>query len=620
MPDGDAGGEDMTGPPETSGLGRDSGTRRSSGHRSFPPLGRWISTRGFLGRPALIAVAVAVPMAEAAAVDVTAPAARTLSPEVTALAPLAVFHDLRWLFGLGGTWPRFVLTLLAMVAARSVLDAILAWLARPRPTLLLGSSIALTICAVLLLSPLVALTFGVALLPFSWPFLGVLLVLMLYGLLLSHGSAASWWWRRLPPLRAAAWLLAEFLVLSAASLLINRVPTGWVIPVAGLVGVVNARAWYGVTTSLTRPVTKSLSIAPGTQARALSPPPAPPAAAAPHWRSATTRRIPVAPMAVVLAIALVLGVARAGFAVASAPHLHHPSGSQASIGGKPAAAPPAAHPAAGPAAANRSPVLEIRGFGSTCCSAAATLRGIGGGALAEQFSYRGLRPDGRPLPQDAAASDLPLSQLGDRIAAQVEQLHAETGRPVNLVAESEGTLGVYAMLARHPDVPIGSVVLLSPIVNPGQVSYPSDDRDARGAVPGYALQAVVWFVGGLSPFGTSGAEKLINSVNQVGARYARAAVRENRLHPKRWLAVVPLADSLTLPACQLPAHTMVVAALHGGLLGEPGVQQTVRDFLAGRPVRTGSPLQDAAAVVAQAASAWRMPQLSTPSTPWCTSR
>ncbi|HEY2238377.1 MAG TPA: hypothetical protein VGI21_06285, partial [Streptosporangiaceae bacterium] len=236
-PDGGAGGAGDPGYPEPSGPGR----------------GWFRREQGFLGRPGLITVAVAVAVAETAVVGALAPAARTLSPEVTALAPLAVFHDLRWLFGLGGAWPRFVLTLLAMVAARSVLDAVLAWLAwpralgRPRPTLLLGSSIALTICAVLLLSPLVALTFGVALLPFSWPFLGVLPVLMLYGLLLSHGSAASWWWRTLPPLRAAAWLLAEFGVLSAASLLINRVPTGWAIPVAGLVGVVNARAWYGVT-------------------------------------------------------------------------------------------------------------------------------------------------------------------------------------------------------------------------------------------------------------------------------------------------------------------------------------------------------------------------------------
>src|SRR6201996_4045296 len=616
MPDGGADREDVTGPPETSGLGRDLGVRR---HRSLTLFGRG---QGFLGRRRLIAVAVAMPMVEAAVVDPTVPGARSLSPEVTALAPLAVYHDLRWLFGLGGTWPRFVLTLLAVVAARSALDAVLAWLAwpralaRPRAGLLFGSSAALTTCLVLLLSPLVALAFGVALLPFSWPFLGVLPVLVLYGLLLSHGSAASWWWRTLPPLRAAAWLVAEFLALSAAALLINRVPAGWALPVAGLTGLVNARAWYGVTTSLTSPLTRSLSPAPGPQAAALSPPAAlSPAAAAlsrPRRRSGVTRRLPVAPLAVVLAIALVLGVARAGFAVASASHHHGHGSAGTSAGEKPASVRP---DAAGP-----PPVLEIRGFGSTCCSSAASLRGIAGDAGAEQFSYRGLSSTGRPLPQQAAASDLPLAQLGDRIAAQVERMHAATGRAVDVVAESEGTLGVYAMLARHPDVPIGSVGLLSPIVNPGQGSHPPDDRDARGAVPGYALQAVVWFVGGLSPFGTSGAEELINSVNQDGARYARAAVRENRRHPKRWLAVVPLADSLTLPACQLPAHTMVVAALHGGLLGEPGVQRTVREFLSGRPVRTGSPLQDAAAVVAQAATAWRMPQLSPPATPWCPSR
>ena len=67
-----------------------------------------------------------------------------------------------------------------MVVARSVLDAALAWLAwprgqaRPRPAVLLGSGAILTLCAGLLMSPLVTLTFGVALLPFSWPFLGAL--------------------------------------------------------------------------------------------------------------------------------------------------------------------------------------------------------------------------------------------------------------------------------------------------------------------------------------------------------------------------------------------------------------------------------------------------------------
>ena len=104
-------------------------------------------------------------------------------------------------------------------------------------------------------------------------------------------------------------------------------------------------------------------------------------------------------------------------------------------------------------------------------------------------------------------------------------------------------------------------------------------------------------------------------VDQTGASFAQAAVRENQRHPERWLAVLPLADSLTLPACQLPAHTAVVAALHGGLLGDPGVQDTVRDFLAGHTVDTESTLQEAAEAVAQAAAAWRMPELVTPSPP-----
>src|SRR5450755_4681502 len=74
------------------------GVRGGSPRRAAPG-------RGFAGRPALIILGAAVPMAEAAAVSATVPSARVLAPEVTALAPLAVFHDLRWLFGFGGTWP-----------------------------------------------------------------------------------------------------------------------------------------------------------------------------------------------------------------------------------------------------------------------------------------------------------------------------------------------------------------------------------------------------------------------------------------------------------------------------------------------------------------------------------
>jgi hypothetical protein len=545
----------------------------------------------FTAHRGLILVSSAVPMAESAVVGAVAPAARVLAPQVTALAPLAVFHDLRWLFGADGTWLGFTVALTAVMAARSVLDAVLAWLAwprgqiRPRLTAFLGAGAVLTLCAVLLMSPLVTLAFGVALLPFSWPFLGVLPLLVLLALVLSHGGVTRWW-RMLPPARAAGWLIADFAALSIAAVVVSRLPGGWAIPVAGVCGVINARAWYGVIASVAAP----------RPARRLR---------LPAWR------IPVAPVAAVLAFALVIGVARLEFAVAASPH--------AKVAGVAAALPALgteqARPVSRAPGIARGPVvLEIEGFGSSCCTGTPA-QAIAPGGIAQQFSYRGLDARGRPLPYRPAASNLPLPVLGDRIAAQVQRLHRDTGRPVDLVAESEGTLGVYAMLARHPHVPVGSIVLLSPIVAPGQVSYPAGNRGGRGAVPGYALHAVVWLIGGLAPFGTSGAEQLIDSVDSSGARYADDAARDVRDHPLRWLAVVPLADSLTLPACSLPAAAVVVPGLHGGLLGTPAVQQIVRSFLTGRSIPDPSRLRNAAEIVAQAAAAWRMPELVTPSPP-----
>ena len=264
------------------------------------------------------------------------------------------------------------------------------------------------------------------------------------------------------------------------------------------------------------------------------------------------------------------------------------------------------------AARARSPVLEIAGFGSSCCTRSSALSVLSPGGTVRQFSYRGLTPAGQPRPYGRAASDLPLAELGDRIAEQVRWLHLQTGRPVNIVAESEGTLGVYAMLALHPHEPLGSVVLLSPILTPGQVSY---SAGGRGQVPGYELRAVVSFIGSLSPYGASGATELIGSVNRSGARYLGAALEQVRLHPIRTLAVIPLADAVTLPACALPRGAIVVPAWHGALSGDAEVQQIIREFLAGRTVRPRAGLQEAAETVAAAATAWRIPEPADPSPP-----
>ena len=562
---------------------------------------------GFLAHRGLIAFAAAIAMAEAALLSVIAPAARALAPQVTALPPLAVFHDLRWLYSAQRSWLGFAGLLTALVLARSaviVLLVRLAWPDRatvPAPWAAVRCAIAFTLFAGLLISPLVSLTLGVAILPFSWPFLASLPVMLLIAIPLSHGGLVSTWWRMLPPLSAVGWMLADFVVLSAAATAIGRLPAAAAVPAAGLAGLFNARAWYGLTVTIAWAQDRSHANA--------------------HrygWWTNTwqARRIPVAPLATMAAIVVVTLITRLAF-LASVPASETPGQDQAA--GPPVATGPglptrpgkvAPHGSSGHDARRPPPVLEIPGFGSHCCTPSRALARALPGTLVRQFSYRGLDADGNPLPYGPPASNLPLPVLGDRIAAQVRWLHTRTGQRVDVVAESEGTLGVYAMLARHPDVPVSTIVLLSPIVAPGRVSYPVGGGAAM--VPGRELQAVVWFVGGLSPFGTSGAQTLISSVNQFGARFAAAAARQHRL---RWLELVPLADAVTLPACSLPSNVLVVAAMHGQLLGDPAALRIVRRFLDHRPVKASPGMRETAELVAAAATAWRIPQATAPSPP-----
>ena len=136
--------------------------------------------------------------------------------------------------------------------------------------------------------------------------------------------------------------------------------------------------------------------------------------------------------------------------------------------------------------------LVVAGFGSTCCHSANALRAAEPDMLVRQFSYLGLNAAGQPIPYHHAAGNLTIQVLGDRMATQVEKLYQQVHTPVDIVAESEGTLGLYAMLARHPHVPIGSVVLLSPIVEPGQVGPAGSAGDT---VPGAALDTLNDLVG-----------------------------------------------------------------------------------------------------------------------------
>jgi len=546
---------------------------------------------GFFRHRGLILAAAGGAVAEAGLLTLIAPAARPVAPQVTALPVLAAYHDLRWLFTDSGSWLGFAGIMLTVLLVRAAVDTALLRLAWPRELRAPGlgrafwSCMALTALAWLLLSPAVTLAFGVAVLPFSWPFLAALLLMLGIAAALSHGGVIVAWWRRLPPLRCVFWLLASFLVLSASAAVIAHLGTAAALGVAAVTGMINARAWYGLAGVAARVHPRTPASVP---AKVLF-------------------GLPFAPIAALMTVALVVGVARLMFTGT----IQLPISTSASpvavanaIGGGTAGAGAAAENTANPRASAGATVLVVSGWGSSCCDAANSLRAAMPGADVRQFSYVGLDARDFPIRHGPSADDLPLPVLGDRIAAQLEVLYNQTHRPVDVVAESEGTLGVYAMLSRHPGLPVGSVVLLSPIVDPGRVSYPSGPDDA--SVSEEALNELNHLAGEISPYGPSGAEHLLNSVSEFGAKYFDTVSTQSG-KSLRWLAVVPLADAVTLPVCTLPPDVIVVPAFHGGLLGDGSVLPMVSEFLDGQQVSGTSDMREAAEVITGAAAAWRMP-------------
>ncbi|MGH3280934.1 MAG: hypothetical protein ACRDNW_17615 [Trebonia sp.] len=572
-----------------------------------------LPAEGFLRHRGLILAAAGGAVAEGGLLALLAPDARSVAPQATALPSLAAYHDLRWLYTDGQSWLWFASLVVAVLIARAALDVAMLRLAwprgRPAPALrsVFASCAALTLVAWVLLSPAATLAFGAAVLPFSWPFLAAFPLMLGIVAMLGHGGVITAWWRRLPPASAVGWLLGSFAAATAAGALITHLPDAAALAVAALAGLVNARAWYGVAALAARTAPRAHESVP---ARLLF-------------------SLPYAPIAALMVLALVIGVTRLLLTgTIQLPVSQAPSAAAVSVAGASgrSATGTAAPTAAAVATVARSAVLVVGGWGSSCCDAANGLHAVLPATPMRQFSYVGLDAKGKPIPSGATADDLPLPKLGDRLAAQVRALSMAAKRPVAVVAESEGTLGVYAMLARHPGLPVSAVVLLSPIIRPGQLSYPPAEDGASASEA--ALDELNHLVGRMSPYGPSGAKHLLNSVSEFGARYFDAMVTmtgggttggaahgaaESRAgaddQPMRVLVVVPLADAVTLPQCTLPSGVIVVPALHGGLLGDPAVLPMVSSFLTGHDVTATDDgrLREAAELITGAAAPWRMP-------------
>jgi hypothetical protein len=515
--------------------------------------------------PALLAIAVAGPVAETGllwAVGLTG--AVGLAAAVTAPAPYAAFHDLRWLLVYHRSWAGFAAEAGAMVAFRGILAALCvraAWPAgRPRPPLhrLAARCAALGLVNAVLLAPWAALLFGLAVVPVSWLFFAAVPPVLALGLLLQHGPVAAGWWRHRPPARAVGWAALTFLVLSLAGAALTASPAALRLPVAAAAGLFNAWAWLGIVQAVTDP-----------------------------GRPGPARRVvPQVPVA----LALVLAVVAAGVALAF----------RVGPGSPLARSARSTHPGTG------RPVLVVAGFGSSWDGT--PRRWLPDGFDEQRFSYRGQGTDGRPLPYARPDTHRPLPELARLLAAQVAAFHRATGRPVSLVAESEGALVAKVYLLADARAPVDELILLSPLVEPARVWYPRPGGSGWGQATGWELRQLGRALRELSGADLTADTPLVRSiVDHAPALRGALACPLPGVHQ---LALFPLADAVAAPhPSRIAIPVGVVPAFHGGLLGEPSVRATVTGYLEdGRPPAAAAwPVAEL--LVRAASAAWQVPEL-----------
>ncbi|MEU5725637.1 hypothetical protein ABZ783_27955 [Micromonospora sp. NPDC047738] len=489
-----------------------------------------------------------------------------LAPQASAPVPFATFHDLRWISVYHDSWPQFTGELIATVVGRGVWTAAIVLVAWPpqagrRPAVgraLLTGIAGIAVLAVVML-PWAALSVALAATSLSWLFIadvGVVFVLVLVG---QRAGLVPDWWRGLPPPAAVLWAVVSFLILTIASVLMSAAPGPLPIVLAALAGVVNGWLWRRLLAAV---LTARVVLV----------------------------RVPVAPL---VAVGLLLGIAPAGFLARTA----------AQVAGQPP--PPLA---IGPGGRPPQALIFVGGYDSVGDGAP-----VGGGQQIadsipfEVFSYAGLDSGGRPLPYRAQQTQQSLESSAKLLDAQVAEVHNRTGQPVALLAESEGALVVRTYLATRPHPAVVAVILLSPVPNPSAAAFPpSGDGRGWGLAAGAQLRAILTVARWSSGLPISTDEPLIHSLLGNPQRY-----RDQMFCPVpgvRTVAFVTLSDALAdRPGNPLGVPFVLVVALHGDAFDRSRVQQGLVAFLHGEtPRTTGAELYR---ILRGAAVAWQAPPL-----------
>ncbi len=514
----------------------------------------------------LVALCCGLNLVETAALMSLDPGAHPdLAPQASAIAPFGVFGDLRWVSVYNNSWAALGGELLALLVVRGLITAVsiaLAWPAHlPRPAVgkLLRRSLFATGLAAVLLSPSVTLLFGLAAIPVSWLFLAAVPAALLVAFIIHPAPVSGDWWQRLVAPRAVGCVALAFLTMSAASAAMDAAPAVLWPLVAVLGGLFNAWCWVKLVPAVVdrRPVRHA---------------------------------VPVAAIAALALIGTVIGGTVVGFGQARK--------AQVLASKAPAVA------TAGPG--SELSVLVVSGYGSSWSGREG--HPVPGSYTEERFSYRGLDAHGMPLPYNGWDTAKPLPELDRMLLAQVAVLQARTGHLVDVVAESEGALVAKTALLADPSAAVATLVLASPLEDPGRVWYPTIGDQDWGVASNEAMRLISDALQGVAPINLSPDNPLFASLDQ------QAPLLENAMSCPidgiRQFALLPLADATVSPAEErLSFPSIVLPAFHGGLIESPSGARIISRVLANKPVDNNQLLALVDEAISYAASAWQVPAL-----------
>ncbi|MER7333860.1 MULTISPECIES: hypothetical protein [unclassified Micromonospora] len=202
----------------------------------------------------------------------------------------------------------------------------------------------------------------------------------------------------------------------------------------------------------------------------------------------------------------------------------------------------------------------------------------------ERFSYAGLDAGGRPLPYGPRATHRSLRSSSQLLARQVEAVHRRTGRPVALVAQSEGVMVARTYLRDLPGSPVRALAMFSPLVRTARTYYPPPDASTGwGLATGWVLRAMFHVTTIGSEAASTPDEPFIRSLLDEAPFY-----RYQTLCPVqgvRVIAFLPTVTAAEAPPGQL-IHIPVVEVLtfHGKIIERTDANEDLLDFLAGADV------------------------------------